>query len=1342
MSSRLKTLCGYYYATLLVLLICTSALAASKSVAQYPPAEPLKPSFRAYTDRDGLPQRSATAMAFDKKGYLWVGTQDGAAYYNGRKWTVVNMPNKDGNYIRAILSCADGRLFFATINGLYCLHNERWQTYNKQSGALPGDSVFSLLETIGEDGRSHVWVGSDEGLARLTGDQWTILTTNNSPLPSNSINSLLETETGPERTLWVATNNGLAKLVNNQWTTLNSKNSSLPNDNIQSLLASYADNGLLTLWIGTLGGGVARLEHGQWSVFNSKNSPLPNDNVQSLAETVTKSGQRKIWMGSLGGGLAAYKDGQWAVFTITNSSLPDNNITKLMAGRLVKGETTLWIGSLTNGLIRLKDDKWALFDTRDARLPFNFALGMMETTSPEGRPVYWIGSDGGLIKYDGGRWSTFSTRNSPLKHDGVNCMLEMTSARGQREVWLGTFGGGLVRIVNDQWTVFTTKDSLLPEDKVQVLMVTRSAESSPILWVGTFGGGLVKIAGDRWQVFNTKNSQITNNYIFGLAETREPDGRSIIWVGTYGNGLVKIDGDQWTNFHTQNSQLPNNVVISMTAMTGAAGDRFLWVGTASAGACRINLSRPTERWQIINDTTRPALANNIVNQIREDSQHRIYFFTNKGIACLIPNPTQPDNLAAATLYNFTTEDGLPSNECDSNGSMIDSRGRIWAGMVGGVAVFDANEFMPDQIGKPIALEQTLVNGKDIALAARSDLMKPLTGLSLSYRENNLSFEYALLSYYKESETRFRTQLIGYDETPSDWSPYNKQNYTNLQAGEYRFVIWARDYAGNVTSQEMISFHINSAPWRTWWAYLAYLLFGATVIYGGLQLRLRSLQERNRMLEARINERTAIISAQKEDLARKNEELVDSERRALEANHAKSIFLANVNHEMRTPLNAILGFVQLMEREAGRSAPDKEKLTIIMESGEHLLDLINNVLSITKIEAGQITLTRHPFNPMRMLEGLEEMFKARAQAKRLRFEICCQTRLPDFVDGDIGRLRQVLINLLSNAFKFTERGQVALTVRYQHDRAYFEVQDSGPGIDKSELHKLFQPFVQTETGLKAKEGTGLGLAISRHLISLMGGDIKVESAVGSGTSFSFEIDLPVADIIAEQKQERKVMAVAPGQPEYRLVVADDVSENRKFLAELLTQSGFSVKQVANGAEAVEIWQQWQPHLIWMDMRMPLMDGHEATRLIRSKEREQPRAQGRTVIIALTASSFEHDRSAILANGCDDFVAKPFKVGTIFAQLSEKLNVKFVYEESETVVAARAGAPAQLTAGDLLSLPADLRADLSSAIISGNVDVARQVTERIRQVDDRIAQGLESMIKNYQFGEIFTLMERPP
>lgn len=460
-----------------------------------------------------------------------------------------------------------------------------------------------------------------------------------------------------------------------------------------------------------------------------------------------------------------------------------------------------------------------------------------------------------------------------------------------------------------------------------------------------------------------------------------------------------------------------------------------------------------------------------------------------------------------------------------------------------------------------------------------------------------------------------------------------------------------------------------------------------------------------------------------------------------ANKAKSVFLANMSHELRTPLNAILGFTQLMTRSAELPASQQEELAIISRSGEHLLKLINDILDIAKIEAGRITVERQVFDLHRLLQEVFEMFIGRAETGTVQFTLEMDDQIPLHVIGDSGKLRQVLINLLGNAAKFTSEGTILLRASSKKTNnrfmLQFAVEDSGVGIDAKNLDSIFRPFEQDGSSQMKGEGTGLGLAISHQYVKMMGGHISATSIEGRGSVFSFDIQVERADKTQMPMSQNggRVIALAPDQPLYRILIIEDREENRILLRKLLQIVGFEVLEAVNGLEGVSVFEKEQPDLVWMDMRMPIMDGYEATRKIKTTELGK-----KTPILALTASAFDEQRLEILRVGCDDFLRKPFKEQEIFAAMEKHLGVRYIYQEEDEWDAKNSSDPGAefLSPEVVAAMPDDLKKDLAIAALDLDGETCLALINQLTGANATAAKVLSRHVKNFQFSELYDII----
>ncbi|NMF60660.1 ATP-binding protein [Pseudanabaena yagii] len=559
----------------------------------------------------------------------------------------------------------------------------------------------------------------------------------------------------------------------------------------------------------------------------------------------------------------------------------------------------------------------------------------------------------------------------------------------------------------------------------------------------------------------------------------------------------------------------------------------------------------------------------------------------------------------------------------------------------------------------------------------------------------------------------------------------------LRLGTASVAITQGDLNQNVESPSIIELKVLSDSFNEMAQQLRTSFENLDVTNHKLDQANRELETTNQELEIRVEQRT--------------NELQQAKERAEVANTAKSEFLSNMSHELRTPLNAILGFTQIMTRDRSLSQSQKDNLNIIGRSGEHLLELINDVLDMAKIESGKILLQETDFDLMELLDLIVEMFQIRVDAKNIYLNLETSADLPQFIKTDEKKLRQVLINLVSNAVKFTQTGGITIRVYLGNSSAslasdeahserlniYFSITDTGTGIAEQEFDRVFDPFAQTESGRKSEQGSGLGLAISQQFVQLMGGNITFSSQVGVGTTFQFHIQAEPSNSskVFSTKPTHRVIGLAPSQSTYRILVVDDRWENRQVLVQLLAPIGFEVKESENGKIAVEVWEQWQPHLIWMDMRMPVMNGYEAATQIKSHLKGQA-----TTIIALTATStLEEERQVLLSSGCDDFVRKPFNEKIIFDKISHYLGVSYIFEDFDEQTSVRMKTPDQFTSESLLVMPKEWLEQLHVAASKLNANDIDLLLKQVPKEHIQLKTKIEEYMNNFDFDQIIALAQ---
>jgi len=833
------------------------------------------PAMRAFSDREGLPQNTVHAIARDPLGYVWVGTQDGAARWNGREWLAIDMPDREvSNFVRSVVATRDSTLWFGRESGgAVRLRRDphhpspRPQDFTVFDAArgVPAPRVNHVLET--KDGA--IWLATaGGGAARLEAERFHVVSEGLRD-PRLWVLAEMEDDDGRDRLL-AGGEGGLAVLRGERWVPVDLGPKARVGS-VNSLLQTRDASGMRTLWIGSYGGGVLRVRGARVERFGPDEG-LASRLVTSLAITRDAAGGEQIWAATRDAGLYRMEGGRFSAVPLGAAV---SEIYWLQQG----GEDdpgALWVGTRTAGLLRLEAGSWLAFD-HSSGLPTDQVLGLLETKDARGQPVYWVGTSSGLAVVRG-TTITLEGAAQGLPGPQVMALAELVGRDTPPQVWASVLGLGLVRRTGERWQRVDAGPSFDADHGVW-LLATASKQGRGVLWVGTERNGLARMEDGRWSVLTQKDG-LPHDHVLSLLET-ETGGARTLWVGTRGGGVAEVLDGRVSRTWSRDSGLPNEDALSLAEVRLPGKRRELWVGTR-AGVARRALGDPQAAWTRLGIGVTPTGPAGTILSIGQDSRMRVYLGTQRGVVRLTPAEGRPGEGAGGEfgVERFGVADGLPS--ASANWCQIrDSRGRIWIATTGGVALLDPERetsfaAMPRA---PLVIEraQSTKSGAPIA-----------SGASLAASEHDVLFEYALLTSRRAGAVRYQTQLVGYDAEPSAWLPAYQKTYTNLPARAYTFRVEARDASGQRSGPVELPFSIRPSPWlRPWAIALEFLGLGAIAALM-LRARERTLRKRAESLEGLVAERTRQLqqaNAQLSELSVTDPLTGLANRRALEA-HAE------------------------------------------------------------------------------------------------------------------------------------------------------------------------------------------------------------------------------------------------------------------------------------------------------------------------------------------------------------------------------------------------------------------------------------------------------------------------
>jgi signal transduction histidine kinase/ligand-binding sensor domain-containing protein/DNA-binding response OmpR family regulator len=1107
--------------------------------------------FSSLSLEDGLSQNTVTAMVQDSAGFMWFATQDGLNRYDGYQFIHLKHDPRDPTSLRsdsifALHLDQEGNLWLGTEGGglsRWDAQTESFVHYGGEAGA-PEGLGRERVRVITRDKNNALWLGLHQsGLYRFdeVTAQWQQFVSDpddEKSLSDDRVRAIHEDRTGR---LWIGTLGGLNLFDRTTGTFTRFRAdpldpTSLSDDEVRSIF----EDSKRRLWIGTLNGGLNRFDrsNGTFEHFShDENNPssLSGNRVRAILEDT----EGRLWLGTDSGINLLLEDGSFARYAHDPSNPSSLSADRVMS--LFQDQAgMLWVGTQGAGLNRWHPLEWSFGHYKGGIA--GLSNDVVHAFAEDEKGLLYVGTLGGgldVIDRSNGTSRVFRKDSEDpfsLSDNRVTALLRDSS----QALWVGTLAGGLNRQIPgsnrfEHFRADEARQGSLPSDVIMTIYEDRLGD----IWVGTYGGGLSRFDQNTLTFSSFRNeaddpSSLSGNRVSAMVE--DPSGG--LWVGTLGDGLNFFDRDseQFRRFRhdpTRDTSLSSDEILSLHLDPSGV----LWIGTQGGGLNRLErLEADVANTAFRRYSEHDGLPNDVVYGILPGEGENLWLSTIHGLARFDPGKE--------IFESFNVTDGLQDDEFNLGAYYRSQSGELFFGGLNGF-----NAFFPDRVERnrsvPALALTSFLKLNEPALIERP--LNQLEQLDLNYRDYVVSFEFAALDYRSPSDNRYAYKLDGLDEQWLELGNRNQITFTNLDPGDYTLQVRGSNSDG-IWNNEGISLPISVAapPWKQWWAYALYALAAAFII-----IKFLSVQ--------RAKERT-------------QETLREAAETAMAANEAKSEFLANMSHEIRTPMNGVLGMTTLLN-ETPMSPAQREQLDIIRKSGDSLLDIINQILDFSKIEARRVKIEQEPFDLRNCIEEVLDVLAPIAAQKGLDLGYWLEAGTPEVIVGDRLRTRQALMNLVNNGVKFTDDGEVLVSVSASRgvnsmQEIHVVVEDSGSGISADKLDRLFKPFSQVDGSSSRRfEGTGLGLAISKRLAELMGGKMWVDSTEGKGSSFHFTFLAKSA----EGPDRGFLQQVDTELSNKRLLVIDDSAAMQDYLSRQIGLWGMQVKTAGSATKGLEkIW----------------------------------------------------------------------------------------------------------------------------------------------------------------------------